>query len=126
MPYQRELLLFAAFVIGSVTVTFVAVAVLHALAEYATRLIARLLGFTEQDIERWETWSEDIPANAAHAAWEESMKRPVKKADEHDTVTGWRRYLCYLQRPGATDAVKRRLRRRERHVAKHRLRTGQE
>lgn len=50
------------------------------------------------------------------------MKRKAVKADEHDVITGWRRYLCYLQRAGATDAIKRRMRRRERREGKRETR----
>jgi len=52
------------------------------------------------------------------------MKRPVKKADEQDVVTGWRRHYCYLQRAGATAGIKRRLRRRERHEGARAVRSG--
>lgn len=44
------------------------------------------------------------------------MKRlPLKRADEYDTISFMRKYLCYLQRAGATSSIKRRIRRRERH-----------
>lgn len=55
---------------------------------------------------------------------EDPVKRRVIKGDEYDTVSWMRRYLCYLARPGATDKIKRRLRRRERHDAKHQIRRG--
>lgn len=42
------------------------------------------------------------------------MKRKVVSAAEYDVVTGWRRYLCYLQRAGVTAGIKRQIRRRER------------
>lgn len=42
------------------------------------------------------------------------MKRQSKTAAEVDTVTSWRRYLTYLQRPGVTSGIKRQMRRRER------------
>ena len=42
----------------------------------------------------------------------------ARKADEYDVVTGWRRHLCYLQRAGATDKIKRRMRRTERRAGK--------
>ena len=45
------------------------------------------------------------------------MKRRAVKADEYDVVTGWRRYLCYMKRAGVVSAIKRRMRRRERHDA---------
>lgn len=50
------------------------------------------------------------------------MKRRVVKADEWDVVSGWRRVLCYMQRSGVTDRIKRRMRRRERHDARAGLR----
>jgi hypothetical protein len=53
------------------------------------------------------------------------VKRMVKRADEIDTVTGWRKYMGYLQRPGATDRIKRRIRRRERHEARAEIRALQ-
>lgn len=52
------------------------------------------------------------------------MKRRAIKADEHDVVSGWRRYLCYMQRAGVVSRIKRRMRRRERHEAQHRIRKG--
>lgn len=54
------------------------------------------------------------------------MKRPVKKWEENDVVTGWRKYYVYLKRAGVTSAIKRRIRRRERHIARHRLDRGEE
>ncbi len=53
----------------------------------------------------------------------ESMsRRTVKKADEWDVTSWMRHYLGYLEHPGVTHAVKRRLSRRYRHEAKHQLR----
>lgn len=49
------------------------------------------------------------------------MKRNAVRADEQDVVTGWRRYLCYMQRAGVTSGIKRRMRRRERHDARRGL-----
>jgi hypothetical protein len=51
-------------------------------------------------------------------------RRPVKDADEQDVHTAWRRLYCWTQRAGATDKVKRRSRRRERHAAKAMIRRG--
>ena len=52
-----------------------------------------------------------------------SRRLPVRnKSDEMDVITGWRRYLIW--RPGDLAAIKRRLRRRERHHAKAALRRG--
>lgn len=53
-------------------------------------------------------------------------RRPAKQSDEYDVVTGWRKYLCYCQRPGVTSAIKKRMRRRERHEAKRSLWYGEE
>lgn len=47
------------------------------------------------------------------------MKRKAVKADEQDVVTGWRRLLAW--RRGQVAEIKRRMRRRERHEARHRL-----
>lgn len=41
-------------------------------------------------------------------------RRRILSSEELDVHTGWRRYLVYLQRAGATAKVKRRTRRRER------------
>jgi hypothetical protein len=54
------------------------------------------------------------------------VKRVASKFDEYDTITGWRRYLCYMKRAGVTSAIKRRMRRRERHVARRRIRRDEE
>lgn len=48
--------------------------------------------------------------------------RAIKTADEYDVHTGWRKWYLWTQRPGATAAVKRRTRRRERREAKAALR----
>lgn len=45
----------------------------------------------------------------------------MKTAAEYDVLTRWRRFLCWTQRAGATSAVKRRYRRRERRVGKREL-----
>jgi hypothetical protein len=44
--------------------------------------------------------------------------RKAVKADEQDVVTGWRRYICYMDRAGVTSRIKRRMRRRERREGK--------
>ena len=41
-------------------------------------------------------------------------RRAVKHWDEQDVHTGWRKLLCFTQRPGVTKQVKRRTNRRER------------
>ena len=50
------------------------------------------------------------------------MKQKLKTGDEWDVVTGWRKYLCWTQRPGACHKVKRRLRRRLRREGKMEIR----
>lgn len=46
-------------------------------------------------------------------------KRIIKNGDEQDAYTGWKKYLCYLQRPGAVKKIKKRTHKRERReVAK--------
>ncbi len=54
------------------------------------------------------------------------MKRKTIKADEYNVVGWMRPYIGYLARTGAVARVKRRMRRRERHDAKHQLRQGNE
>lgn len=54
------------------------------------------------------------------------MKRIAKTAAEQDVVTGWRRYLCYMQHAGVVSGIKRQMRRRERREAKHEIRRGSE
>lgn len=44
-------------------------------------------------------------------------KRPTRSGDEVDVVYG-RRYYCYLQRPGVSAEIKRRMTRRERREGK--------
>jgi len=39
-------------------------------------------------------------------------------AEEYDAYTSWRKVLCYLQRPGAVKAIKRRTHKRERREGK--------
>lgn len=51
------------------------------------------------------------------------MRRRILASEELDVHTGWRRYLAYLRRAGATAAVKRRTRRRERREGKQECRT---
>ena len=47
------------------------------------------------------------------------MKRLVKTGDEQDAYSRWgRKYLAWLQRPGAVKKVKRSTHRRERREAK--------
>jgi hypothetical protein len=78
--------------------------------------------FTRSGHDTWDSPLDDLAPRTS----EDTVKRRSVKADEYDTVTYWRRYLCYLARPGATDRIKRRMRRRERHDARHRLRRGDE
>jgi hypothetical protein len=56
------------------------------------------------------------------------MRRGTRQGvgwDGFDVVTGWRRWLCWCSRAGATAAVKRRLRRRLRRDGKREL-TGED
>jgi len=50
---------------------------------------------------------------------------PVTVAGGDDVVSSWRRLLCYTQRPGVTDKIKRNIRRSERHEASRAIRRGQ-
>ena len=50
------------------------------------------------------------------------MTRQAKGFAEVDAFTGWRHVLCYLQRPGVKDSIKRGARRRERREAKREIR----
>lgn len=45
------------------------------------------------------------------------MKRVIKTGDEQDAYTGWRKVLCYMQRPGVVKGIKRRTHKRERREA---------
>lgn len=42
------------------------------------------------------------------------LRRRIATWAEEDAYTAWRRYYCYLQRPGAVKAIKRATHRRER------------
>ena len=42
--------------------------------------------------------------------------------EEHDVVTRWRHLLCYLEKPGKTKKVKKRIRKRFRRIQKERIR----
>ena len=48
------------------------------------------------------------------------MKRiPEKGGDEHDAFSGWRKWLCYLKRPGVTKSIKAKYNRRFRRASKN-------
>lgn len=49
-------------------------------------------------------------------------RRPTKHSDENDVVTGWRYYICYMQRAGVVSKIKKRMRRRSRRATKMELR----
>lgn len=49
-------------------------------------------------------------------------REPLKRADEYDAISWLRRFR--FTRAGEVSEIKRRIRRRERHVGKHRLRKG--
>ena len=51
-----------------------------------------------------------------------TRRLPTKKFDEYDVTTHWRHLLTSFQRADAVSKIKRRIRRRERHVGKHRMR----
>ena len=53
-----------------------------------------------------------------------SSKRIPMKGDELNVLTGWRRFYKYTQRPGVAGRVKRGYRRRERRVARQRLKVA--
>lgn len=77
--------------------------------------------YTRSGADTWNTPLDDLaPIHVEEDTT--AMKRRAVKADEQDVVTGWRRYLCCMQRAGVTDAIKRRMRRRERHQARRRIR----
>ena len=42
------------------------------------------------------------------------MKRKMVGAEEYDAYTPWRKYYCYLARPGTVKKIKRRTHKRER------------
>lgn len=42
------------------------------------------------------------------------IKRIIKTGDEQDAYTGFRKYLCYMSRPGVVKGIKKRTNRRER------------
>ena len=52
------------------------------------------------------------------------MKRRMRSADEYDVHTRWRAVYVWTKRPGATDRVKRRTRRRERREGKAEVRAA--
>lgn len=53
-------------------------------------------------------------------------RRAILTAGEQDAFTGWRRVLCYLQKPGAVKWNKTRANRRDRRIAKLSARQGAE
>lgn len=50
------------------------------------------------------------------------MARKMINAEEYDCYTGWRRMLCWTQRPRAVKSVKKRTHRRERREGKDAIR----
>ena len=50
-------------------------------------------------------------------------KQTLKGGDEYDVVSRWRKLYCYLQRAGACKSVKKKLNKRARREAKHKLHT---
>lgn len=51
-------------------------------------------------------------------------REPLKSGAEYDTICGWRRVLCYMQKPRVTHSIKRQLSKRVRREAKTKLRIG--
>lgn len=49
------------------------------------------------------------------------MTRRIVNYEEEDAYSGWRRVLCYIQRPGVRKAIKRRTHKRERREWKKQL-----
>lgn len=49
-------------------------------------------------------------------------RETLKNGDEYDVVTGWRQWLVWCTKAGATRAVKTRLNKRARKAAKETLR----
>lgn len=49
-------------------------------------------------------------------------RQAVVTAEEQDAYTRWRKWLCYLQRPGAVKAIKRTTHRRVRREARAEIR----
>ena len=50
-------------------------------------------------------------------------KQKLIDGDEFDVVGGWRKWYCYLQRAGACKSIKKKLNKRARREAKHKLHT---
>ncbi len=90
MLFQRELFLYAGFVVLLVAAVAAVALVLHGLANLATRLVAHHLGLGKDEIQRWETWVDDLDPNQTV-----EMKRVQRPITETPTpaVTGWRRLL---------------------------------
>ena len=51
-------------------------------------------------------------------------RRAIIGGDEHNAFTGWRKFYCYLARPGVTASIKRTANRRDRMQAKRDIRSG--
>jgi len=49
-------------------------------------------------------------------------RRPIVHWNEQDAYTGWRRVLCYIDRPGVVRKIKRNTHKRERQEARAALR----
>ena len=52
------------------------------------------------------------------------MTRQIKGWDEQDAYTGWRKFLCSMQRAGAVNKIKKRTHRRERRESKQQIQRG--
>jgi len=59
-----------------------------------------------------------VLAGAPNHAEGQAMKRRMGGGDEQNAYTGWRKYYCYLDKPGVVKAIKRRTHKRERREGK--------
>lgn len=51
-------------------------------------------------------------------------RQAVVTSEEQDAYTGWRKWLCYTQRPGVVKAIKRTTHKRLRREAKQEIRVN--
>lgn len=127
-------ILIIAAIIG-IAWTFALTYLLDGIADALLRRIARRLQLDEDRAlvgDLWDDWTDPITApededtvEVIFPDWNEPtvelpvleppVKRPTKTLDEMDAVSGWRQMLRW--RASQVAAIKRRLRRRERHTA---------
>jgi len=53
-------------------------------------------------------------------------KQKLKGGDEFDVVSSWRRVYCYLQRAGVAKSIKKKMNKRFRKDAKHKMYTSED